>query len=352
MKLRSKSSIYSIQKVFSENERATVCMAYRKNKDYPWIRQKVLLKIFKKNSRQYPLELDSILQVRSPYCVSVLNFESIENHPSLILEWCDSLNLFQLIRQTSKLDLLEIAYICLQVQQGIIDLNQQGICHGDLSLSNILIDRKGNIRLIDFGKANYLGGEIFTTSYFTAPEIFKGETPNFYSDLYSLGVLEKVLNENHKSFKKEHNFSQEGDILLDPIPQKRRRKEFINYKKAKETLAFKVNSILSQQALIDLRRSKPKKYHPSIPYVLILASLVLMTALGSGRRPIYGSIHVRSHKWMHIQLKNRSSFTPFESGPLNSGKYQLKWRTEAQEGVKTIYLKENSHLLLTEKDFL
>ena len=352
MKLRSKSSIYSIQKVFSENERATVCTAYRKNKDYPWIRQKVLLKIFKKNSQQYPLELDSILQIRSPYCVSILNFESIEDRPALILEWCDSLNLFQLIRQTSKLNALEVSYICLQVQKGIVDLNQQGTCHGDLSLSNILIDRKGNILLIDFGKANYMGDDIFTTSYFTAPELFQRETPNFYSDLYSLGVLEKILNENHRSFEKGHSFAQEGDFLLDPIPQKRRMKEFINYKKAKESLALKVNSILSQQTLKDLRLSKPKRYRLRIPYIVLLVSFILMTAIGSGMRSSYGSIQVRSHKWMHIQLQDKSGFTPFESGPLTLGKYELKWRTQDQKGSKTIYIKENSHLLLTEKDFL
>ena len=352
MKLRSKSSIYNIQKVFSENERATVCMAYRKNKDYPWIRQKVLLKIFEKNSRDYPLELDSILQVRSPYCASVLNFESIEDRPALILEWCDGLNLFQLVRQTSQLDALEVSYICLQVQQGLVDLNQQGVCHGDLSLSNIMVDRKGNIRLIDFGKANYMAQGVFSTSYFTAPELFQGETPNFYSDLYSLGVLEKILTEHHKSFKKDHNFSQTGDPLLDPIPEKRRMKEFINYKESKKALALKVNSILSQQTLRDLKVSKSRRYQLPFYYILILASFILMTTTGSVPRSFYGSIQVRSHKWMHIQLKDRAGFAPFESGPLKSGKYKLKWKTESDQGEKTIYLKENSHLLLTEKDFL
>ena len=351
MKLHSKSSVYSVKKVISENERSTVCMAYRKNKDYSWVRQKVLLKIFKKNSQEYPLELDSVLQVRSPYCASVLNFENVENYPALILEWHDSLNLFQLIRQTPKLDHLETSYICSQIQKGIVDLNRQGISHGDLSLSNVLIDRRGNIRLIDFGKANYLGNEILTTSFFTAPEIFEGEMPSFYSDLYSLGVLEKILSENQKSFNKKHDYSQAGDILLDPSPQKRRLKEFMVHKKAKETLSLKVNSILSREVLTDFKKAKTLK-KKWIPYNLILSGLVLMTILGSGRAVFYGSIQVRSHKWMYIQIESQSGFTPFESGPLPSGQYQVIWKTQTRNGAKFINLKKNTHLLLTEKDFL
>ena len=352
MELRSKSSLYCVKKVISENERSTVCMAYKKNKDYPWIRQKVLLKIFKKNSQEYPLELDSILQIRSPYCTSVLNFETVENYPALILEWHDSLNLFQLIRQVSKLNPLEVSYICSQIQKGIVDLNQQGISHGDLSLSNVLIDRKGNVRLIDFGKANYLGSEVLTTSFFTAPEIFDGEMPSFHSDLYSLGVIERVLLENQKSFKGNHDFSQTEDILLDPIPQKRRLKEFMAHKTSQKTLALKVNSILSKQALTDLKKTKLIEKKMVAPYGLILSSLILMLTLGSKRTPFYGSIQVRSHRWMHVQIKDRAGFTPFSSGLLPSGKHLIFWRTKTKNGVKSINLEENSHLLLTEKDFL
>ena len=350
MRLRSKSSIYSIQKVLSDNGRTTVCIAYRKNLDYPWIRQKVLLKIFTTLSPAYPLELDSLLQMRSPYCISVLNFEKIENKPALILEWVDGLNLFQLTRQSEPLNLFEISLICLRVQQGLVDLNKQGLVHGDLSLSNVLVDRKGRIRLIDFGKANYIGPDVLYTPGFAAPEILRGEKPSFESDLFSLGVLEKTL-ENINATK---DFSKKGDILLDPLPQNRRIKEFIYYKQAKDTLAKKVNSILNQETKKTsikpiLNQSNKKR---SLSLMAFCLGLLVLSFISSGmfQAPDFGSISIRSHRWLYIELANKSGFTPFESGPLQPGKYNLLWKSNNDKGEKTIILKENSHLLLTSED--
>lgn len=352
MKLRSKSSIYNIQKVLSDNGNTIVCMAYRKSPDYPWVRQKVLLKIFTTLSPAYPLELDSLLQIKSAHCISVLNFEKIENKPALILEWIDGINLFQLIRQSKVLNPFEISLICLRTQQGLMDLNKQGLVHGDLSLSNILVDRKGHIRLIDFGKANYLGTDISYTPGFTAPEVLKGENPSFKSDLFSLGVLEKSL----ENIRIDQNLSKEGDILLDPLPQNRQPKEFIYYKQAKETLAKKVNLILNQE--INRKAVKPIfnqsniEDRRSFSFMMFCLGLLILSFVSSGmfQAQDFGSINIRSHKWMYIEIAHKSGFTPFESGPLKPGKYNLLWKSNNEKGKKTITIKENSHLLLTAED--
>ena len=350
MKLRSKSSVYNIQKVFSDNGKTTVCMAYRKNPEYPWVRQKVLLKIFTNLSPAYPLELDSLLQMRSPYCISVLNFEKIENRPALILEWIDGINLFQLIRQSKTLTPFEISLICLRIQQGLIDLNKQGLIHGDLSLSNVLVDRKGRIRLIDFGKANYLAEGVSYTPGFTAPEVLKGEKPSFESDLFSLGVLEKTL--ENKDIKQD--VSKTGDTLLDPLPQNRRAKEFIYYKQAQNTLAQKVNFILAQEnhkkIMKPLFNSKNKKTGWS--FMMSCLGLFALSAVNSGmlQAPDFGSISIRSSKWLYIEVADKSGFTPFESGPLKPGKYNILWKSKNNKGEKTITIRENSHLLITAED--
>ena len=353
MKLRSKSSVYTIQKVLVDNENTTVCMAYRKNPDYPWIRQKVLLKIFTTLSPAYPLELDSLLQIRSPYCISVLSFEKIEKRPALILEWIDGINLFQLIRQSELLNPFEISLICLRVQQGLMDLNKQGLVHGDLSLSNVLIDRKGHIRLIDFGKGNYLSSDISYTPGFAAPEVLKGVKPSFESDLFSLGVLEKTL----ENLEVSKVFPKEEDTLLDPLPQNRRIKEFIYYKQAQTTLAKKVNFILNQETEREMKKpiffnQSNKENRNSFSFIMFCIGLLILSFTSSGmfRTPDFGSINIRSHQWMYIEVAHKSGFTPFESGPLKPGKYNLLWKSSHNQGKKTITIKENSHLLLTAKD--
>ena len=359
MELRSKSSVYHIQNILSEGSTGVVCTAYRRDLSYP-VAQKILLKIFKTSSEIYPLELESLLKVRSSYCTSVLHFEKIENKPAFVLEWVASLNLFQLLRQAGPLNALEVSYICWSIQQGLMDLRSYGICHGDLSFSNVLIDQKGYIRLIDFGKGNYMGKDLFFTPCFTSPEVFKGETPSFYSDLFSLGVLEYLLSRPMDHFKENslgYNFAVQGHPLLDPLPKNRRIKEFMHYQSARLSLAQKVNQVYEEQS-----RSKAKiqpflkinfsnkTSHKKLSFIFCL-SLFLFGFSGSSLAPFKtGTLSIRSLQWFEIHVGGKKGFTPFDSGPLPAGRHLLKWKSYNQSGSFIIYIKKDQHQLLTDKD--
>ncbi|MFT3791413.1 MAG: serine/threonine-protein kinase [Rudaea sp.] len=83
--------------------------------------------------------------------------------------------------------------VCAAVQFA----HQRLIVHRDLKPSNILIDRDGNVKLLDFGIARLIdsaaAGEPTTIHAFTpeyaSPEQVKGEAITTASDVYSLGVL-------------------------------------------------------------------------------------------------------------------------------------------------------------------
>ena len=344
MQLKSKSVIYKIQKVLSETEFSTVCEAYRKDLSGT-IGQKVLLKIFKSQSSTYPLELESLIKVNSPYCISVHHFDIIESKPVLVLEWFHSLNLFQLIRQTSPLTPLETSYICGSVQKGLLDLRSYGICHGDLSGSNVLINSEGMIKLIDFGKGNYMGEEIFSTPVFTAPEVLNGEIPNFYSDLYSLGVLENFLQKPFFNLN-EPNLALKDHPLLDPLPQNRKVKEYIFDESARLSLSKKVNQVfedhLKTRKPISFRRTKKRK-----SFLPLLFCFGIFSFLGNTQNELpSSSIQIRSHQWMKVSIGDQIGFTPFDSGPLEEGVYLLKWETAQEKGSLKIYLKDKEHLLM------
>ena len=71
--------------------------------------------------------------------------------------------------------------------------------HQDLRPENILIDKTGTIKIIDFGSAKVAGvleakphtdaEDILGTLQYTAPEYFIGEPGSPRSDLFSLGVI-------------------------------------------------------------------------------------------------------------------------------------------------------------------
>ncbi|KAG2031162.1 kinase-like domain-containing protein [Suillus americanus] len=132
--------------------------------------------------------------------------------PALVSDWMDNGALNSYLKHTSltteqKLKLLK------QVVDGLIYLHEQGIIHGDLTSTNVLIDRDGNAFLADFGLSVALaeGDRSYYNSYssgavqWLAPELIGSPEPestpdgsdsdvdfpkpNSQSDVFSLGCI-------------------------------------------------------------------------------------------------------------------------------------------------------------------
>ncbi|MFZ5480056.1 MAG: serine/threonine-protein kinase [Myxococcota bacterium] len=79
-----------------------------------------------------------------------------------------------------------------QVADALSHVHEEGLVHGDLKPSNVLVAADGTPRLIDMGEARpqekavpNVGG----TLGFVAPELLCGDAPSPAADLYGLGVL-------------------------------------------------------------------------------------------------------------------------------------------------------------------
>jgi serine/threonine protein kinase/serine/threonine protein phosphatase PrpC len=95
-------------------------------------------------------------------------------------------------------DLVAVRSIVKQVAAGLHALHRLEILHRDLRPANIIIDREGTARIIDFGSALVAGldelaprdDDMFAgTMQFTAPEIWLGAPASRKSDLWSLGAV-------------------------------------------------------------------------------------------------------------------------------------------------------------------
>lgn len=85
-----------------------------------------------------------------------------------------------------------LADVGVQILDILHHLHSQGVIHGDLKPSNVLIAQDGSPTLVDFGSATFIDQPMkgfHGTLGFAAPEVLAGEPPTALSDMYGFGAL-------------------------------------------------------------------------------------------------------------------------------------------------------------------
>jgi len=114
----------------------------------------------------------------------------------ITMEYVSGKSLKSMIGMMGQLSAGQVVFIAKQVCEGLAEAHRLGVVHRDLKPSNIIIDRKGNPRILDFGIARSLStkgltgpGKIIGTPEYMSPEQVEGKEVDQRSDIYSLGVI-------------------------------------------------------------------------------------------------------------------------------------------------------------------
>lgn len=117
----------------------------------------------------------------------------------IVTEFIEGQTLAQWMIDNPKPDMETVRCIVEQIAKGLQAFHRQEMLHQDLRPNNIMIDKTGTVKIIDFGSTQVAGimeitnplqhNNILGTAQYTAPEYFLGEAGSTRSDLFSLGVI-------------------------------------------------------------------------------------------------------------------------------------------------------------------
>ncbi len=119
-------------------------------------------------------------------------------HLYVVMEFVEGTTLTQWMRDNPKPDIETVRGIVEQIAKGLGAFHRMEMLHQDLRPDNVMIDKTGTVKIIDFGSTRVAGvveaaapasDDILGTAQYTAPEYFLGEGGARRSDQFSLGVI-------------------------------------------------------------------------------------------------------------------------------------------------------------------
>lgn len=118
--------------------------------------EKVAIKIMQKQALMEDLprvkqEINALKSLKHANICKLYQVVETESHYFLIMEYCCGGELFDHIVEKEKLSEEEARFFFRQIVSAVSYLHSQGFAHRDLKPENILLDRKQNLKLIDFG---------------------------------------------------------------------------------------------------------------------------------------------------------------------------------------------------------
>jgi serine/threonine-protein kinase len=155
-------------------------------------------------ARQLEREAKVLAELCHPNISQLFAFSKTSDRMMLVLELVDGVSLAALLKKRPVLPPDSVAAIGAAVARGLAHVHERGIVHSDIKPANVLIGRRGEVKVFDFGIARRTHSSEdpasvapqrvediapFGTPAYMSPEQILGEPVDARSDVFSLGVV-------------------------------------------------------------------------------------------------------------------------------------------------------------------
>ncbi|QNQ80272.1 Stk1 family PASTA domain-containing Ser/Thr kinase [Lactobacillus sp. PV034] len=167
------------------------------------LKRKVAVKILRldlqkdpKTVERFKREARATSELSHPNIVSILDVGIDHNRQYIVMEYVDGPDLEQYIQKNNPIPLQKVIRIMDQILAAMTLAHKHHVIHRDLKPQNILMDKNGNIKIVDFGIAVALNQSTMSQTntaigsvHYMSPEQARGSRATMQSDIYSLGII-------------------------------------------------------------------------------------------------------------------------------------------------------------------
>lgn len=155
---------------------------------------------FLEQKEKFKKEARRIRQLKNEHIVAVHDLFEENGTAYYVMDYVDGENLAERLKRTGKpMTEQEVRDVFTQILNALKSVHDAGIWHLDIKPANILIDKKGNVKLIDFGASKQLNAQKGGATTSTAISYTNGYAPreqmeqNYdkfgpWTDIYALGA--------------------------------------------------------------------------------------------------------------------------------------------------------------------
>jgi serine/threonine protein kinase len=177
-------------------------------------------------------------RLNDPNIVQVTDFFEEEGQFFLVMEYVDGQDLSHVIKSRGKMAQSEAVSIFRDILQGLGFAHDQGIVHRDMKPSNVLIDKSGRARIMDFGIAilkgatekrlTAVGTPIGSPWYMSPEQIERPQDIDQRTDIYALGIVLYEMLTGDVPFDGDTAFTVHYKQINSPPPNPRQKNSEIS----------------------------------------------------------------------------------------------------------------------------